>query len=236
MATLRVPLSRLAAGERELDAEQARYVSHVHRLGAGDRLLLFDPEARLEAEAQIVACGRAVRLRLDEPRPATLVAHRPVTVIQSLAKGTKVDDVVRDATELGATAVLVAEARRSVKRGGDAKRWRRVAVEAARQCGRGDVPTVEGPLALEALLGRGLGPGVLGLCLHPEGDRALGEALAAAPGAPITLLIGPEGGFCDEELAAARAAGYQLVALGPFVLRAETACAAALGAVLAQAI
>ena len=234
MATLRVPLSPLQAGERELPEEQARYVRRVHRLAVGDRFLAFDPEARLEAVAEILAGDRAVRVRLEPPRPARLVALRPLTVVQSLAKGTKVDDVVRDATELGATEVVVAVAERSVKRGGDPARWKRVAIEAARQCGRGDVPAVSGPTVLLELLALPLLAGTLGLCLHPGAEVSLSAELSRAASAPVTLLIGPEGGFSDAELSAAAAAGYRLVSLGPFVLRAETACAAVLGALLAS--
>ncbi len=237
MASLRVPLAALVEGEVLLPDDSAHYVRRVHRLGVGDRFEAFDPEARLEADAEIIAVAKRVRVRLSAVRPGRLLSLRSVTLVQSLAKGVKVDSVVRDATELGATRVVIARAERSVKRGGDARRWQRVAVEAARQCGRGDVPVVEGPRGLAEVLSPALAATELGYCLHPGSDASLGEALAEGlagnPEAAVTLVIGPEGGLSDLELAAAAASGYRQVSLGPFVLRTETACAAALGAVLA---
>src|SRR5690606_5177225 len=114
---LRVPLDDLCAGERELPREAAHYVAKVHRLERGDRVVAFDPAARSEAEGEVLAVsGARVTVRLEAPRAATRVAVRSVTVIQSVAKGGKLDDVVRDATELGATRVVLALAARSVRR------------------------------------------------------------------------------------------------------------------------
>src|SRR5207253_9049922 len=122
------------------------------------------------------------RLQLEEPRPASAVPARAVSVVQGAGKGTKIDDVLRDATELGATRFVVALCARSVKRPDAAAgaRWRRVALEAARQCGRGDVPEVLGPLpfvealaAAVASVDGGAGPStdaaMARLLLHPGG-------------------------------------------------------------------
>jgi len=228
---LRVPLSDLSSGERALPREQDRYVTRVHRLALGDRFLAFDPAARLEAEVEIVALAPA-RVVVGPPRAAELVATRSVTVVQCLAKGAKLDAVVRDATELGATRIVFAEAERSVPKADADKlaRWRRIALEAARQCGRGDVPELLGPLSLvEALATHREG---LGLVLHPGADSKLGAALRKLEaGDAVTVVIGPEGGFAGDELAEATSAGYACASLGPFVVRTETACAAALGAI-----
>jgi 16S rRNA (uracil1498-N3)-methyltransferase len=231
MSELRVPLSDLSEGDRVLPAEVARYVTRVHRLGLSDRFLAFDPEARLESEAEIVDVTREVRVRLAAPRAATLVAERSVCVLQAIGKGTKLDAVARDATELGATRLVPVVAERSVKRRTDIARLRRVALEAARQCGRGDVLAIDEPRAfVEALAA------VEGSCLllHPSGPASLGAILTELDAdRPLTIAIGPEGGFSDEELRLAQERGCMLTRLGPFVLRTETACSAALGAVLA---
>jgi 16S rRNA (uracil1498-N3)-methyltransferase len=228
--TLRVPLDELAQGERELDAQAARYVARVHRLAPGDRFVAFDPQRRLEAEARVVTVERRVRVELGPPRAATAVAERTLMVVQALAKGTKIDAIVRDATELGATHVVVVAAERSVKRGVHIGRLERVALDAARQSGRGDVPRIEAadlPEALGGALGRRI-------VLDPSGAVALGAVLAGS-GADeaLSLLIGPEGGFSAEERGLALARGFVAARLGRFVLRTETACAAALGAVAA---
>jgi 16S rRNA (uracil1498-N3)-methyltransferase len=126
--------------------------------------------------------------------------------------------------------LVVVRCERSVKRSIDVQRCRRVAIEAARQSGRGDVPVVEGPLPFAAAV-RDAAPG-LRLLLHPDGEQPLG-AFPLASDADVTLAVGPEGGFTPDELEAARGAGFALARLGRFVLRTETACAAALGALAA---
>ncbi len=227
---MRVALADLSAGERVLASAAARYLTVVHRLRAGARFVAFDPEARLEAEAEIVAAGSQLRVRLDPPRPARALPDRPVTVIYAASKGSKIDDVLRDATELGATRFVVALCQRSVKRPDAAAlaRWRRVAIEAARQCGRGDLPDVVGPIAFTDAIA---GDEPIKLLLDPDGEP-IARALAGKKGA-AAIAVGPEGGFSDPERRAAAAAGYRAVALGPFTLRTETACAAALGALQA---
>src|SRR5262249_5899846 len=156
-------VSALAPGELLLDRGASRYVARVHRVGAGETLVLFDPITAREAEATVLAVGRAgVTCRVGELRPAKARALRPTTLLQGIGKGDKLDAVVRDATELGATRVVAVQTARSIVRlSGDAHtlrghdrlaRWRRIAAEAARQCGRADAPGVEGPLDLSAAL------------------------------------------------------------------------------------
>lgn len=233
-APLRVPIDDLAPGDRALPDEAATYVARVHRLGAGDHLLLFDPDRAVEADAEILSVDkRAVKARVSEPRPARRAA-RAVTLVQGIGKGDKLDAIVRDATELGATVIVPALCERSMARPDAARaaRWRRIAVEAARQCGRGDAPVVTAPTPfVEAL---GLAVADLRLCLDPRAERTLGQALAAiTPGASVALFVGPEGGLSEREIAATEALGIARVSLGPWVLRTETVCAAVLGALLA---
>jgi 16S rRNA (uracil1498-N3)-methyltransferase len=225
---LRVPLAELAEGERVLPADAARYVMRVHRLRNGEAFVAFDPEARMEADAEILESGRRVRIRLGWPRAATVVAIRSVTILQAAAR--KLDQVVRDATELGATRVVVMKTARASSSGGRASRWRRIAVEAARQAGRGDAPEISGPLPFDDALA--LATDGSRVCLHPAAEQTLAHALADFD-AGVTIAIGPEGGFTEEELEVARAAGFALARLGRFVMRSETACAAALGALAA---
>jgi len=109
-------------------------------------------------------------------------------------------------------------------------------VAAARQSGRGDVPRITGPSTLEGALaelrGRSL---ALRLCLHPRAERPLAELLAGSDvSLESALLIGPEGGFSDAELAVIGQNGFHLAALGPLVLRTELAAVAALGAFAAR--
>jgi 16S rRNA (uracil1498-N3)-methyltransferase len=136
--------------------------------------------------------------------------------------------VVQKATELGATRIVPFAAARSVVRleagraEARAERWRRIAEEAARQCGRADIPEVVAPLPLAAALAEV--PGDLApFVFHPDGE-ALPPALERAGAAAI---VGPEGGLTDAELDECEAAGARRAALGPRVLRAETAAVVA---------
>ncbi len=225
---LRVALTGLQEGEQELSSEARKYL-RVRRMKSGDKILAFDPEARLEAEGVVVA---GERVCLQAPRAATALPALPIVVIQCTCKGGKLDQVVRDATELGATSVVAAVGERSVKRPTTAtalSRWGRIAVEAARQCGRGDVPSIVGPMPLaEALAAHG--PGLL---LHPAAEKDFSDGWARAV---QSIVIGPEGGFSDEELTIASSCGFTPVRLGQFVMRTETACAATLGAIAALGV
>lgn len=227
MKTLRVPLKGLAPGERLLPEDAARYVLRVHRMSRGQRFVAFDPEARLECEAELLDDRR---VRLMAPRTATLVATRSVTVIQCLAKAGKLDRVVREATELGATCIAPAESQRCAAKAHARQQARleRVALEAARQCGRGDVPIIESTQPLSQAL-RHHAHGTM-LLLHPGATKRL----SSVEEGPVVVAIGPEGGFNDDEIALATDLGFQSVRLGPFTLRTETACAAVLGALLCR--
>lgn len=228
---LRVPLDHLEPGVCDLADDAARYVTRVHRLGQGAVFLAFDPRSAEEAHATLIEVGKRVRIDVGALRRSSALPRHGITVVQTASKGSKVEDVLRDATELGATRFIVAIGRRSVKlpEARALGRWERVALEAARQCGRGDVPTIGGPLPLEEALEES---GDVRWLLDPGGN-ALPKAELAENGTAV-LVIGPEGGFAPEEVALAEGLGFARVKLGRFVLRTETACAAAIGALLAQ--
>jgi len=239
--TIRVAISGLSPGERHLDADVAHYLSHVHRLREGDRFVAFDPRERVEAPGEIVRVDReAVSVRLGETVPARAVPPLDVTLVQCAGKGDKIDDVVRATTALGVRAVLVAESSRSVARL-DAERaekrrerWRAVALDAARQSGRGDVPNVDGPRPLPDVLSALRDDPATKLCLDPHATATFTSALPPNDASNrIVLLVGPEGGLSDDELALAERAAFVRVRLGPFVLRTELAATAALAALLA---
>jgi 16S rRNA (uracil1498-N3)-methyltransferase len=218
--------------------EVARYVAGVHRVGPGERILLFDPNVAREGIAEVVAVRKGVVVcRLDAVRAAQSTPRRRVTLIQAIGKGDKIDAVVRDATELGATAVVAVESERGVVRLGPkgparVARWRRVAVEAARQCGRGDAPEITGPLSWHAAVGVWTGRPSVRLCFYEGASDPAGPHLnELGPDDEVVLAVGPEGGLAASEVEAARDAGFSVVSLGELVLRTETVAAAVLGGV-----
>ncbi len=222
---IRVPMTKLAVGERELDAEQTRYVFRVHRLRAGDHFIAFDPDATLECDAEVVSRGC---VRLGKSHPATVLPSRAITWIHGCPKGDKADAIVRDATELGATRIVFVPTTRAVARPPLARvdRWARVAREAARQCDRGDVPEVTLGASWEAVLDEV--DAETRVCLDPRGEP-LRDVLSKASGS-LAFAAGPEGGFTDGEVRAAVKRGFATCKLGALVMRTETAPAAVLGA------
>jgi 16S rRNA (uracil1498-N3)-methyltransferase len=231
---LRIPLDAVREGACALPAEAAAYATRVHRLGPGDPLVVFDPDASEEADATIVSVDRrAVMIRVGPARRASRSASRSITLLQGVGKGDKLDAIVRDATELGATRVAPVLCERSVARPDAARaaRWRRIAIEAARQCGRGDAPEIAAPAAFEEAL-LGALTNAVRLCLDPTALAPVGPALPRDADTAVVLLVGPEGGLTAEELDRAASLGFARVTLGPLVLRTETVCAAVLGALL----
>jgi 16S rRNA (uracil1498-N3)-methyltransferase len=228
----------LATGQIvELPPEVAHHI-HVVRLAPGDPLTLFDGSGgQYEAVLADVGKKRATaEVRAFDPREVEL--PYPVTLAQALPEGAKMDWIVEKAVELGVAAVQPLAARRCVVRLSAERaekklaHWRAVVVAAAEQSGRNRLARVDEPAELKEWLARPAeGPRLL---LSPRATQSLPDwARATAPG-PVTVLIGPEGGFTDEEEDAAQAAGAIAVSLGPRVLRTETAglaLLAALGAV-----
>jgi 16S rRNA (uracil1498-N3)-methyltransferase len=232
-----VPVEALAVGERELTGAAARYIQRVHRQGTGDRLLLFDPLLGLEAEAEIVAASAvSVTCEIDQVRPSGYRAA-PICLLQALAKGAKPDSTIAEATALGVERIVFLESERVVVRMEPERaaarrvRWQRIAVEAARQCGRGNVPAIQGPLPLPDMLAQA--NEAWRLQLSPHGSPLLAELAEWRVGQGVALLVGPEGGLSATEVSRAEAAGFRPASLGRTILRTELAGIAALGALVA---
>ncbi|MBD9472706.1 16S rRNA (uracil(1498)-N(3))-methyltransferase [Achromobacter sp. ACM01] len=212
----------------------AHHALRVLRLRAGEAVALFNGQGG-EYPATLEVEGKAGFAQLGEflPREAELGGR--VTLVQGLPSGDKMDWVVEKAVELGAARVSPIAAQRSVLQLSGARldkrvaHWQRIAQSASEQCGRNRLMAVDAPLTLAEWLQQPA-DGLRLLC-HPEAQDDLAGALRAAPGLQaLTLLVGPEGGWSDKELAQAREAGVQAVRFGPRVLRTETAGLALLSA------
>ncbi|MBV2234807.1 MAG: 16S rRNA (uracil(1498)-N(3))-methyltransferase [Sterolibacterium sp.] len=243
---------RLAIGQIvSLPDDVARHALKALRLREGDALILFDGSGG-EYMAVIVEAARHLRVRLEDWRAVECESPLPVSLIQALPSGDKMDLVIQKAVELGVAAVQPVQTRRSVMRltGERAVKrlahWRQVAVAACEQSGRNRIPVVHELLDLPAYLASQAAQQAasgshqaapLRLLLTPHQGQRLSALLSALPGAPekpsaVHLLIGPEGGFETAEESLAQAAGFLAVRLGPRTLRTETAGLAALAAVM----
>lgn len=220
----------------ELPEPLAHHAVHVLRLRSGDQLVLFDGTGG-EYPARLEAAGRQVRAVLGPWRDAERESPLDLTLAQALPAGEKMDWVVQKAVELGVARIAPVVCARSVVRlaGERARRreehWRQVMIAACEQCGRNRLPQLA-PLAELADFLALAAPQLQAarLLLAPGGDQFLRDI---APGTPVMLLVGPEGGFTEGEEAAALAAGFRRLSLGPRVLRTETAGLAALAALAA---
>jgi 16S rRNA (uracil1498-N3)-methyltransferase len=227
---------RLAGDRLVLTDEDHQYVARVLRATAGDRLTLFDG-AGTEVDAEIVLVGkREVELALGVRRPGAIAAAPvSVTLLVAVPRGERMDFLVQKTTELGVAHVVPVLSERSVTRPepGRRARWEKIAREACRQCGRADVPRVDEPTDLATALASPQLPARRFALWEAERSRSLTARLADDPRASTALLVGPEGGFPAAEVAAAEAAGFLPVSLGPRILRVETAAIVAVA--LAQA-
>jgi 16S rRNA (uracil1498-N3)-methyltransferase len=226
---LHLPPERIEGPLGRLGPEARHYLAEVLRLAPGARIEVFDGRGG-RYDARIEEGFESVRLGPRRESSATV----EIALLVALAKGEKMDLVVQKATELGAARIVPFAAERSVVRlepgkgAARAERWRRIAEEAARQCGRDDVPEVPHPASLGEALG-GVSPGTRLFAFHPGGAR-----LAGAPAASLAAVVGPEGGLSEAELLACDAAGAVRASLGPRTLRAETAAIVAVALLQAR--
>ncbi|HKO50952.1 MAG TPA: RsmE family RNA methyltransferase, partial [Polyangiaceae bacterium] len=209
----RVPLPGLEPGERKLDPKTAHYLCDVLRLRAGERFIAFDPDTQLEADARLATSEEGVYCGIGALREAARSPETGIVLVQALGKGDKTEQVVRSATALGVAELHLVESARSVSRvnersDGKRVRWEAIALDAARQCGRADVPKIIGPHTLEHELGAWREQNAIKLCLVPGAAQSL-RALTSAwtVGSPIAILIGPEGGLAPDEIGDAERAG-----------------------------
>ena len=229
----------LAAGQRITLPEVAgHHVARVLRLRAGDALTVFDGCGG-EYQATLVRVSRdAVVADVGAHEPVDRESALVVELGQGICKGDRMDLVVQKATELGVRIIRPIVCERTVVKLDPARaerrlaHWRAIAVHAAQQSGRTRVPEVAGVEGLDAWLAR-TGAGVA-FVLSPRAGASLADCAPPAPGEPVRLLVGPEGGFSLREVERAEAAGFTGLRLGPRVLRTETAALVALAALQAH--
>ena len=229
----------LRDAEVTFNPAQARQLSAVLRLRAGDPVAVFDGAGhQWTARLTLVTPRRATARLLDEEAPDPPVRLR-LTLAQVVPRGAAMDLIVAKATELGVARIIPLEAAHSVRRGtppGQRARWRRIIAEATEQCGRRIAPELTEACSLGDLLLRHPDDDPLVACDRGAGSLPLAElcpALATASAA--TVVVGGEGGLSAEEVERVRGRGGRLVSLGPRLLRAETAALAALAVLQACA-
>ncbi|MBI4587743.1 MAG: 16S rRNA (uracil(1498)-N(3))-methyltransferase [Candidatus Rokubacteria bacterium] len=212
------------------DEQETRHLARVLRLAPGDCVQVVDGRGteftvRLESIGGRTAAGTI--LARSSSATESLLA---ITLAQGIPKGDKMEWIVRTVTELGVTRVVPLMTERAIVRPEPgrwrdrARRWQRVAKEAAKQCGRGVIPSVEALRSIEEFAETRWEADVR-LCLWEGARRGLSEILDATRGpvASALLVVGPEGGLARREVETLEARGFTSAGLGPRILRTETA-------------
>jgi len=230
-----LPADAIEGGAATLKGREWRHGRTVLRVGQKDRLTLFDG-AGTEYLAEIVELQpHAARVRILQKT----VTPRPpydITLAQALPKSKAMDYIVQKATELGVRQIMPVFSERSVVRlepaaaASRVRRWREIAMDAAKQCGLNWLPEITLPKTMTEVAGlHATCPLAFIGSLQPEA-RPLWSHLRdhATAGAKCLLMIGPEGDFTPAEMATARSAGFLPLSLGPLVLRCDTAAVCAI--------
>ena len=238
MRALRLHVDRELADVSDrfrLGAAESFRLRSVMRTRPGDSLTLFDGSG-FDYPATVINASQTIELELSGP-PLKVEREAPlrITLALALTRGSRMDFAIQKSVELGVASIAPLLCARSVTSAKDAasaakknRRWRDISIHACEQCGRSVIPKVHPPLPFSSWLATPeTGPRFI---LHPPASQPL--ANAALECLEASLLIGPEGGFTDEEIASAQQAGCIGVHLGPRILRSETAACAGMAALM----
>ncbi|MBQ8512597.1 MAG: 16S rRNA (uracil(1498)-N(3))-methyltransferase [Clostridia bacterium] len=228
-----VTASQITADENgtviTVTGDDAAHITRVLRMKPGEHVTVCD-ENGTEYETTVRETGQSVTLDVHSSRMSENEPPYRVTVYQALVKGDRFDTVLQKATELGAVQfVPVITSRCTVKLEKSdyrkkTERWQRIVYEAAKQCGRAVIPTVREPILLRDAVTEAALCDLPLFCYEAGGTKPLPGLFDEVP-SPKTaaVMIGPEGGFEEEEAALAKEHGMKLTGLGRRILRTETA-------------
>ncbi|MBI3753507.1 MAG: 16S rRNA (uracil(1498)-N(3))-methyltransferase [Deltaproteobacteria bacterium] len=211
-----------------ITGRELHHLKHVLRLKKGDHVILFDGKGH-ESFGDIESVGKnEACITVRKKSEALREGHLDITLAQGLVKGEKMDLIIQKATELGVSRIIPFVTSRTIPKieseqpAKKMQRWQRIAMEAAKQCGRSRVPGVEEIKTFAEVLD-GWGDYIKIIPWEGEGRNTLKDILRSKRSAGSVVLIGPEGGFSDAEIAEAKERGFVSVTLGPRILRTETA-------------
>jgi 16S rRNA (uracil1498-N3)-methyltransferase len=218
-----------------LSESATTHLVRVLRLGVGDSFLVFNGDGH-DYEARLLALGkRGAQAQIIGRRAVASESPLRITLAQAMARGEKMDWLLQKATELGVSRIvpLITE-RTEVKLDSEreekrVRHWQAVIAAACEQCGRAILPGLSQPIGLPDWLAA---QSQAGWFLHPEAGVGLSDVRFST--ADLSVVVGPEGGFGERDLAALGAAGFTGLRLGPRVLRTETAGLAAIAALQAR--
>jgi 16S rRNA (uracil1498-N3)-methyltransferase len=228
MARFYVPQPKIEKGMLRVEGDEVRHIRKVLRLKAGDKIVIFDGTAR-EYEGTIVeADSSSVVIKVQNVLPSRSESPLEIALAQGLLKGEKMDYLIQKATELGVNRVIPFLSSRTIplleesRRLNRHHRWKKIAVEASKQSGRGVVPKIESLQDYFEMVQTATQDSLRLILWEKEGAR-LKEILAGAKAKKkIFFVVGPEGGLTHDEVDHARRREFIPVNLGRRILRSET--------------
>ena len=227
-----------ANGTVTLTGADAHHVARSLRMAAGESITVCDALCEYDCVLEVFHDEREVIARITGSRPVSTEPPFSAHLYQALPKGDKLDSIIQKAVECGVNTVTPFESAHCIvriKRDAEEKkteRRRRIALEAAKQCGRGSIPEIVPSVSFAEALSQASAADLALFCYEGEGTQPLRTVISSfATACPagkvpnISLMIGSEGGFSAAEAQAARDAGMIPVGLGRRILRTETAAA-----------
>ena len=212
-----------------IGGEDAHHISRVLRMRAGDEITVCDGRGMdclcaIEMVDKSKVAARVLSNEVNQAEPKI-----SITLFQGIPKQSKMEVIIQKAVEMGVTDIVPLVTNRCVAKEAKLERWRKVALEAAKQCGRGRIPEVHEAISFGEAIKADVGCKIMPYELESEGR--LKDVLDVSL-RDIGIFIGPEGGFEEFEAEAARAAGVKTVTLGKRILRTETAASAVIPIIL----
>jgi len=235
MSRFYVPPDAVKGGKIYAGKEESHHIIDVMRLREGDSVTVFDGTGKEYSGIIESVKNKSVVIAVDKIAAAAAKSPVEISLAQAMPKKDKMDYIVQKATELGVREIIPIESERTIVRAAKDKaayktdRWRKIAIEAAKQCGRNDLPDLkEIRSVIDLLKDFRRYDGIIMPCLSKK-TVPLKSALGRLKDPKrLLLMIGPEGDFTPGEIAAAEANGALLVSLGRLVLKSDTAAIAAL--------
>ena len=224
-----VPPQNIDGDTVVLSGPQSHHLRSVLRLQPGDNIELLDGTGSVYLTEILTITNTSIKGRITGRRQENHTSPFPLTLAQGILKGKRMDLILQKATELGVDTLIplmtrYCQQQKNMDR--RIQRWHRVMLEACKQCGRSFPMHITPAVRLQDLPVESFTYPVF--CWEEEAQASIRPELFTAPG-KVLLLIGPEGGFHEQEVQWAQDTGFHSVTLGPLVLRSETAAIAGVG-------
>jgi len=229
MSRFYVPKESVEGPRIVIRGKEAHHILDVMRLKVMDKVVTFDGTGKEYSGIIREADARSLIVEITDTRVLRSDKRAFITLIQAIPKKDKMDYIVEKGTELGVDAIMPVISERTIvdwdekKRASAVERWKRIALEASKQCGRADIPEISAIKSFNDLISMKTTFDLALIAALSEGARPLKDTLAGFTAGKAAVAIGPEGDFVPAEIEGARNAGFKLINLGTRVLKSDTA-------------